>query len=292
MPVYNAERFVAQAMQSVLDQTFTDFEFIIINDGSLDRSLQFIQKHGANDGRVVIVSRPNTGIVGALNEGLSLARGEFIARMDADDVCHRQRFERQIEYMGSHPECVAVGSSVVLIDQDDQPIRDMRAETDHQTIDDLHINARAHAMWHPTVMMRRCILNAIGGYRREYETAEDIDLFLRLAEQGRLANLEQALLRYRLHAGSIGARERVRQAQAACNAAKDARIRRGLGPLPDEGWEDDVVLSNPAQHRKWAWWALDGGNVATARKHAIRAMSARPLSPESWRVLYCAMRGR
>ena len=109
MPMYNAERYVAGATGSILAQTFTDFEFVIVNDGSTDRSLEIVRHYERLDARVRVLSRPNTGIVGALNDGLSLARGEYIARMDADDIAYPHRLERQATYLDDHPDCVAVG---------------------------------------------------------------------------------------------------------------------------------------------------------------------------------------
>src|SRR4051812_3122079 len=99
MPVYNAERFVAQTVDTILGQTFGDFEFVIINDGSTDRSLEILQDHARRDARIRLISRPNTGYVAALNEGLELAKGEFLARIDADDLADPRRLELQVARM-------------------------------------------------------------------------------------------------------------------------------------------------------------------------------------------------
>src|SRR5688572_25828901 len=110
MPVYNAERFVAQTVDCILAQTHRDFEFIIIDDGSTDRSLEILQDYARRDQRIRLLSRPNTGYVIALNEALELVRGPLIARMDADDLCSPKRFELQVERMGQEPHLVALGS--------------------------------------------------------------------------------------------------------------------------------------------------------------------------------------
>src|SRR3954464_7344480 len=109
MPLYNAERFVAQTLDAILAQTFGDFEFLIINDGSSDRSLQILQDFARRDPRVRLGSRPNTGYVVALNEGLGLARGEFVARIDADDLADPRRIELQVARMRAEPQLVALG---------------------------------------------------------------------------------------------------------------------------------------------------------------------------------------
>src|SRR3990172_10052244 len=103
MPVYNAELFLASAIESILGQTLPDFEFVIVNDGSTDSSLEIVQEYAATDGRIRLVSRPNTGIVGALNDGLAISQGEFIARMDADDMALPHRFERQLKFLEETP---------------------------------------------------------------------------------------------------------------------------------------------------------------------------------------------
>ena len=117
MLAYNAGRYVAEAVESILAQTYTDFEFLIIDDGSTDRTLKVLKQYAARDPRIHLVSRPNRGLVATLNEGLALARAEFIARMDADDIALPHRFERQIAYMREHPDIICVGSAVMTMDQ-------------------------------------------------------------------------------------------------------------------------------------------------------------------------------
>src|SRR3954468_5693657 len=114
LAVYNARRYLRQAIDSILAQTFTDFEFIIIDDGSTDDTLAILREYEKRDGRIRLISRPNKGLTTTLNEGLALARGEFLARMDGDDVALPTRFEKQVTYLRDHPECVLVGSRVLL----------------------------------------------------------------------------------------------------------------------------------------------------------------------------------
>src|SRR5579864_5984497 len=116
MGVYNAQRYVSEAIESVLNQTFGDFEFIVVDDGSTDRTPAILQEYQARDPRLKVLRIAHAGIVAAANAGLAIARAELIARADADDVCLPERFARQVSYMGDHPECVCLGSRMLLIE--------------------------------------------------------------------------------------------------------------------------------------------------------------------------------
>ena len=289
MPVFNAQRYLAAAIDSILSQTFTDFELVIVNDGSTDDSPAILEDFARHDPRIRIISRPNTGIVGALNDGLAECRAEFIARMDADDLSRPTRFALQYQHLNDNPDCVLVGSRVLLIDPDGSPIREWITELTHEQIDRAHLE-RGWPVVHPSVMMRRAPLQQVGGYRKQYETLEDLDLFLRLAEIGKLANLPEVLLDYRQHFSSICHTKSDQQ-----NAIRDAilaetALRRGLPAPPHVPPPQSKPRSEC--HRLWAWWALNAGHIPTARKHALARLRMLPLSPESWRLTYCALRGR
>jgi len=291
MPVYNAQRYLAEALQSVLSQTFTDFELIVVDDGSKDESLSIIKRVAGRDPRLKLISRPNTGIVGALTDGIEAARAEVIARMDADDVCLPQRFERQVEFLRNHPDHCLVGSRVTLIDPDGLPIGTWATQTTHEEIDQAHLDRRWPVV-HPTVMMRRAAVMAVGGYRKQYNTLEDLDLFLRLAEHGRLANVPEVLLLYRQHFGSTcfertGTMNDIRE-----RIFKETYERRGMTvDVPEDAYRA-APRSKHSEATRWAWMALKEGHVATSRKYARLVIAARPASLESWRLLYCALRGR
>jgi glycosyltransferase involved in cell wall biosynthesis len=292
MPVYNGERYLRGALGSVREQTFADFELVAVDDGSTDASRKILESAARDDARIRVLSRPNTGIVGALNDGLHLCRADLVARMDCDDIAAPNRFRIQVDYMREHPECVAVGSRVLLIDSDGDPIRAWPCPLDHDSIDGAHLRGEGGAITHPSAVMRRAALEEIGGYRTECEPAEDLDLFLRLAERGRLANLPSVLLSWRMHLGSTGSTQRERQRNAAFRAVADACARRGLDPpsldaLPGRKEQTELTL-----RQKWTWWALAGGNIRTARKHAWASFVSEPLKRENWRLMACAIRGR
>jgi glycosyltransferase involved in cell wall biosynthesis len=292
MPVYNAERYIAEAVESILAQTYRDFEFLIIDDGSTDQSLAILERFAAQDTRIRLSSRPNAGYLVRLNEMVSEARGDFFARMDADDIAMPERFARQIAFLEVHPEVVAVGSRTLAIDSDGDPLTEFCKVQEHEEIDRAHLEARGGFICHPAAMIRAGAIRTVGGYRPETWPGEDVDLWLRLAEIGRLANLPETLLKYRQHLESTGYAHQAVQQERWQAVVMDAHRRRGLA-LPS-GWVPVEInrMTDPQEHlRKWAWWALEAGNLRTARKYALRSLRISPRSPHSWKLVVCALRG-
>lgn len=229
MPVYNAARYVADAVESILGQTFADFEFLIVDDGSTDRSRSILERYAAHDGRIRLTSRPNTGYTVVLNELLGLARGELVARMDADDVALPERLARQVDYLRAHPDVVCLGTAVHFIDEAGRFLRDGHPGMDHEAIQERAL-AGDCPLNHPSVMMRRVAVEAVGGYRAEFEPAEDLDLWLRLVEVGRLVNLPDVLMKYRQHVGSFSEQYQRLQLERSAAAVLEACRRRGIPP--------------------------------------------------------------
>jgi glycosyltransferase involved in cell wall biosynthesis len=291
MPVYNGQRYVAEAIRSVLAQTFQDFELIIVDDGSTDRTPKILALFEREDRRVRLISRPNTGIVGALNDALNAAEAPLLARMDADDVCTPQRFARQLAYMNEHPECVALGGRVVGTDPYGLVLFRSEHKLTHEEIERELLNGVGWAIVHPAAMMRTDAVRKVGGYRQEFQWVEDLDLFLRLAEIGRLANLQDELLLYRQHTESVNRTRSAEQAKLADGCVRDAYRRRGTDAPPGWKFVPKPKPTRDAQLRTWAWRAMNEGNVGVARKHAVHLWRTAPWSVESWRTLLCALRG-
>jgi len=295
MPVYNTEKYLAEAIASILGQTFKDFEFIIIDDGSTDNSLSIIKKYARVDSRIQFISRENKGIVFTRNEGLNISRGKYIALMDSDDCSYSDRLEVQYEFLEASAEYVVVGSRIMLIDKDNDNLCSMGSIFEHDDIDSGHIdNVSAGAIIvNPTAMIRRESLVAIGGYRERYKHAEDIDVWLRLGELGKLCNLNETLLRYRQHFDSVGYAHRQSQLRAIEHAIADACLRRGVEKKIEKvSLSDEYVTRTKAEvYTKWGWWSLKGGNVGTARKYAKKAVFANPQRWQAWKLLACAIRG-
>jgi glycosyl transferase family 2/putative nucleotidyltransferase-like protein len=233
--VYNGAPFLEAAIESVRHQTYTDFEFIIVDDGSTDSSFALAQKIAARDSRIRLIPSVHEGPAAARNRGLALAKGTIVVCMDADDVAMPGRIECQLGYLVAHPEVVVVGSALQLIDKDGQQI----AESSGYPLTPQEIRkgllTGCNTIGHPTVAMRREAVLSVGGYRRLFDFAEDFDLWLRLSERHALANLPDVLVNYRWHGGNATILRKRAQALAA-HIAKLAAQERSLGrPDPTNG---------------------------------------------------------
>jgi Sulfotransferase family/Glycosyl transferase family 2 len=290
MPVYNAKRYLAEAVESILGQTFRDFEFLIIDDGSTDRSLAILKRYAARDARIRLSSGPNAGLVARLNEMLHQARGDLIARMDADDVALPERFARQVEFLRSHPEVDVVGGAQEHVGAKGHLLSVHYDPQGHEEIDERAL-AGACPINHPSVMMRRKAVLAVGGYRAEMLPAEDLDLWLRMGERGRLANLPEVITRYRLHESSVSASLQLRQLsqwQVAVDGACDRRgiPRRGLNLQP---WRPVDRRSKHEFAMRHGWEGFLRGDRPAAMHFGLRAVSLMPWRSVSWRLLACAI---
>jgi glycosyltransferase involved in cell wall biosynthesis len=292
LPVYNGEKYLAEAIDSVLNQTLSGFELLLLDDGSTDGSRALMESVVAADSRCRLFSWPNRGIVATLNAGLDEARGTFIFRMDADDICAPSRFEKQIEFLTRHPDHIAVGSKVLWIDPEGMPLRTAVECFAHDEIDASNLRGH-HVLYHPAVAIRAAGLREIGGYREGFKHAEDLDLFLRLGEAGKLANLPEVLLSYRQHINSVGMQHAEQQRKSGRKAIEDACARRRIAVESVLGAYVPPPPGRPRWelHQIWGWCALQSGHVATARKHAARALASQPLSPKNWLLAACALRG-
>lgn len=241
MPVYNGDKFLAAAIESILTQTFRDFELIVVDDGSFDSSNEIIKKYQIKDPRVILITQENEGIVAALNKALFSARGYFCMRMDADDVCLPDRIEKQLNFLKENSEVFVVGGQGYIIDEEGDFIRPLPVLVMHDEInDDLLYRFNSRAIIHPAVMFRTDEIRKIGGYRDGYLWAEDLDLFLRVAEVGKLANLDSVVIHYRKHGNSITDKKSVVQRNSAIKATNDARLRRGM---PIVSYNDSIFDS-------------------------------------------------
>ena len=295
MPVYNAGKYLEAAVESILSQTFADFEFLVLDDGSTDDSPAIMQRYEQLDSRIKFSQRPheNGNYATALNQLVEAAQGEFIARMDADDISKPERFERQVAYLSAHPEVVAISSRILLVDRELWPIREMCTEETHERIDEAHMRSHSGQMCHPAAMVRTDAIRRLNGYRADYCAAEDFDLWLRLAEIGSLANLPEVLLNWRVHDQNVGHTRHAIQQAIVHKAVRDARLRRGLPvvTLQDEPVRPASPIPQSELFSKWCWWALEAGHLETAKKYAVLTLRENPFSISSWRLLYCVLRG-
>jgi glycosyltransferase involved in cell wall biosynthesis len=290
MPVYNAQRYLAGALESILGQTFADFQFLIIDDGSTDNSLAILRRYARHDVRMRLISRENRGLVATLNEGIALARGEYIARMDADDIALPRRLEFQVWHMDANPDVVCLGGYYDLIDYRGRLLTTMRPPTDHAGIEK-EMLAGHTPICHPSAMVRREAIAKAGAYDPSMMLAEDLDLWLRLGEIGTLANLPMSLVRYRLHGQSVSERAGLIQRQTARQACERAWRRRGI-----QGHFEAVEPARPQQDRRsrryfallYGWWAFNSGQRRTALAYGLKGVALAPWDKEAFRLLVCA----
>ena len=204
LPVHNGEEYLEQAIASVLAQSFRDFEVLIINDGSTDRTQSIIDAF--NDGRIrCIRHKTNRRLIAVLNEGLDLATAPYVARMDADDICHPRRLELQHRFLEDHPDVGVVGSAVRSISDGTGRGPIYRFPEQHEVIE--WALAFLCPLVHPSVMMRRDLVLSVGGYAPSALHVEDYDLWERMSRYTRFANLPDVLLGLRKHGSSITSRE-------------------------------------------------------------------------------------
>jgi len=285
MPVYNAERYLAGSVESILSQSFSDFEFLIFDDGSTDRSLDILQAYSKQDARIRVFPRPHLGYVPWLNEGIRIARGEFIARMDADDLAMPDRFACQVKYLDENPSCVAVGCDCLAIDPDGADLHRIGYDRNHKLDEDSLLNGESEGLAHPTAMLRREALVTIGGYREQYQYLEDYDLWFRLVEKGHLGLIPKVLLKHRLHCNSVSHGKAEQQKEMIDVIITEHRMRRGLRPLPYSAWRYETPATPIEAHRWWGNLAAANGYYRTALKHATISLQEAPLSPISWFAL-------
>jgi glycosyltransferase involved in cell wall biosynthesis len=197
LPVYNCELYVQTAVESILNQTFTDFELLIVDDASTDATVSILKKF--DDSRIQLIQKPvNSGYANSLNYGLQIAKGEYIARMDGDDISYPERFAKQIAYLDVHPEVVACGTTYKIMGNNKR----IMLPENHEAI-------KIGLLWgncisHPSVMIRKKVLDDFSIiYDTSKEPAEDYDLWVRLLSIGKLYNLQEVLMEYRLYGNQV-----------------------------------------------------------------------------------------
>jgi len=224
MSVYNGSKYLESSIKSVLSQTFQDFEFIIINDASTDNTEEILKRF--NDPRIKIAANPeNLGLTISLNKGISLSKGRYIARMDADDISHPLRFEKQVDYLDKNQQCITLGTWIGFIDDTGSIFNIWKTSKKSETIKkELLVS---NAIGHGSAMIRSAALKRIGGYNEIFHYAQDYDLWLRLSEIGDLQNLPEELYYLRFWPNSISVSKKKIQDEYAALARREALRRSG-----------------------------------------------------------------
>jgi glycosyltransferase involved in cell wall biosynthesis len=226
MPAYNAQRYISQAIESILTQTLTDFEFLVIDDGSEDRTAKIVQEYGDRDARVRLLTHGgNRNICNALNTGIRTARGPYIARMDADDWSYPYRLERQVAFMDAHPEVGVSGGTIEVCDDE---LRPLNRRTYRRTDAEIRRRLFRYSPFaHPAVIYRTGAARAVGGYDPALADAEDYDFYFRLGIAWKFANLPDLLLRLRTTEKSISQSRGRRQERLTIATRFKARAEYG-----------------------------------------------------------------
>jgi len=223
MSVYNGETYLERSIESVLSQTYRNFEFLIINDASTDSTEDILKK--VDDHRIkVVANSENVGLTKSLNKGIDIARGQYIARMDADDLSLPYRFEIQVDFLEKHPEYAVLGSSYLMIDQEGRTVSLVKVPVDDSQIREVLL--KQNCFGHGSVMMRTEALRQVGGYDERFKCSQDYDLWLRIVETFKVSNIEEALYCWRLSNDSISKMNEWEQKYYASFARFEANQRR------------------------------------------------------------------
>lgn len=282
MAVYNAGKYLDPAVMSIGLQDYANVEFIVVDDGSTDGSREKLETLARLNPRIRLILQQNRGPASARNRAIREARGTFIAVMDADDCSHPTRIRKQAAYLQAHPECVAVGSRLVMIDPEGGRIA---VETDRPTTHEQILKFMQTGLGgipNPAAMIRADILKQVEGYDESYPAAEDLDLWFRLSEHGELANLPDPLHEYRLHENSHGTTKLELQNECGKRAVLSWFQRRGEQPPPDLKFNLPAPMTRAEQRMNWAWMAVQSKNRRGALKHAWAAVKLEPTNPKLW----------
>lgn len=232
MAVHNGVAWLAPSLRSIREQTYQDYEFVIVDDASNDGSSLLLQDAAAEDSRIILIrNESQRGLAASLNRGLEAARGAYVARQDADDVSERCRIARQVEFLDAHSEIGVVGSELLICNEQGLPAGRYGAALTHADIVWRMLHGRAFA--HPSVMFRRDVIQAVGGYDAGIPAAQDFDLWTRLVGRTRFANLPAPLVRYRSHRGAVSRRRADAQRHTVLNARRRL-LERFTGTVFDD----------------------------------------------------------
>ena len=291
MPIYNGAEFLALSIDSVLAQTLPDFELILVDDGSTDGTAEIIRRYVARDPRIVPIAKANSGIADTLNQGLAVARADWIARLDSDDLMLPERLARQLAFVAANPDLIAAGSYYEIIDPAGRshgtrlPLPRTREE-----LEQILTRREPLSFLHPSMLYRRRAALDLGGYDKRTEPAEDVELFARMLATGAPILIQpEVLLRYRVHANTISAKTATRQFMTvAWTYHNFYAARDGEPTLSYEGylehqrhrpWTERLALRtrllSDALYRRYAA-ALVGGRRIVAFAYLAAASALRP----------------
>jgi len=281
MPVYNGEKYLREAIDSILSQSHAHFEFLIVNDGSTDRSEEIIRSY--DDPRIRLITRENGGVSAALNTGLQYASGEFIARMDADDISYPERLALQYAFMQKNPDCMLIGADVNYIDEEGTFLFHFQCPA--------HTDARIKALIrrdclfvHSTVFFRKDAVLSLGGYNIHAHNFEDHLLWVNLLQKGKACILNTPLVSYRFNPGSVTIDERdrgklfkaIKYKALDSGTISETEGRQLLSIIRSQDNRFKLCSYHSMLGKKYLW---NNYNPAKARLHLRKALQIKPFRP-------------
>jgi glycosyltransferase involved in cell wall biosynthesis len=288
MPAYNAEKYIGEAIESVLLQTYGDFELIIVNDGSTDGTVKIINSF--NDERISLINQRNMGVAAALNTGIKHSRAPYIARFDADDICYPDRLEKQFNFLEQNPDYILVGSDADYILENNDFLFHFKciAHSHQEIMQKLYFYC---PFVHPTVMYKKESVCNAGGYPPDAHNFEDYLLWTSIANMGKLCNLPEPLIKYRLNSNSVTIDEKWRGRRFR-ELKRNAIIR---GKITQQEGDELLAIINAQNVRKikeGSYHALCGKKFLAdnyqpkkAREHVKKAINIRPFRLDNY-LLY------
>lgn len=297
MAVYNGALYLREAVESILNQTFNDFEFIVIDDGSTDNTSAILDS--LNDPRMVLLrNQQNEGLPASLNRGLQVAKGEYFARQDADDVSMVDRFTNQVAYLDSHPKVGLLGCWAKIIGEAGKTIRISKKPQSNEEIQNrLH---RSSGLVHGSVMFRRTYLEQAGFYRSIFRRAQDRDLWLRMAKVCEIHNLPETLYKWRFNPDAYTVSRTIRHGRYSLLAVEVNKksnfltdekkiqtfVERRLNPgfFSSYGWKGRQYIAGICRY--WAAFMLSQKLYGKGWKLFVVALFFNPLDRSLWRILY------
>jgi glycosyltransferase involved in cell wall biosynthesis len=287
MSVYNEAGYISTAIESILKQTFEDFEFLIIDDGSTDRTPDIIKHYVEQDDRIkYLVNQTNKGLPASLNRGIELASGKYIARMDADDISLPSRFKEQVEHLDSEPDTHVVGSYTYLIGLDGEFIGEKSYPQGGRSVEQL--KEQGPGVVHPSVMMRRTSLQRVNGYREPFTYAQDLDLWIRMADKFGSTFLQiipEPLLKYRVTPDQYSRHlvTEIYESYVGEYIGRENKLEEHISEdLESQESEGDNSRAKIMYHYRVGRLLVDQGKRSKAIRHFLRVLLSTPLSPHGW----------
>jgi glycosyltransferase involved in cell wall biosynthesis len=284
MSVYNGERFLRQAVDSIFNQTFPDFEFIVVNDGSTDGTAEILSGYAEADPRLCVVTQENKGLIKSLNRAIGVAQGEYVARMDADDISMPERLALQVRWLDAHPQVAVLGTRYDEIDESGRVIRRGNRYAGSALVERALLQGNSAVLSHGSVILRRTCFEHVGGYREQFKHAEDYDLWMRMAEHYELDNVADTLYQHRLRLDSVSFEYFLQQQRGAAFALVCARRRRSGLPEPSFSPVDlpPSRRETGAYHLRMGTVFLQFGHPNKARAELKKAIEQHPSNPYPW----------